>query len=260
MNGQASKAKAFVEALIAESAFFLVAWLLQTTSPNSYGWASKLFMALLALEGILIHRTSTDYSLRPKNTRYTIKWSALILALFLAPTVTVILGAELLNPQYRPDLANILTMLSWYYVFVGFAEELFFRGYIQTRLNEAFTKKYRRVLGIEYQWTQGTLVTGIFFFGLPHLLTGINPFTGTYRIGALTVAITVFASFLGVVFGVIKEKTGSIVVPTVLHGSIDFTVYSLAEIIGITYSNALAFTLLFIFFATCLEKMLKEPV
>jgi len=145
-------------------------------------------------------------------------------------------------------------------VFVGFAEELFFRGYVQSRLNEVFSRKYRKFLWVGFKWTQGTLITAVFLFGIPHLLTGVNPFLGYYGIEPFTVFMTISAIFMGLVFGVIREKTGCILVTTVLHGSTDFVALTLSKVVGLTVSNIAADVALFIFFAILFEKLLKESV
>jgi len=95
-----------------------------------------------------------------------------------------------------------------YPVMVGFAEELLFRGYVQSRLNEVLTREYGSLIGFRFTWHQGTLITAIFYFGLPHLLTDINPFTGDFEVGAGTVLIALSACFLRMIFGVMREKTG----------------------------------------------------
>ncbi|RLE48752.1 MAG: hypothetical protein DRJ31_06540 [Candidatus Methanomethylicota archaeon] len=41
----------------------------------------------------------------------------------------------------QPPTIRDVVLGAIYYIFVGFAEELLFRGYVQSRLNEVFTKK-----------------------------------------------------------------------------------------------------------------------
>ncbi len=239
--------QAVLEAALAELVFFIFAWVLQP--PKGYGWHSKLVMIALALAGILAHGKPKEYGLIPRNFRESLKWSTYILALFLTPSA-------LLTALYPSPLKGILINLAWFYIFVGLAEELFFRGYIQSRLNEVFTKKYESFLGIRAEWTQGTLITAVFFFGLLHLIISSNPLTGTFRIGLSELLITASAIFLGLVFGVIRERVGCVYVPAALHGSIDFLTWGL-EVPPI-YSASLSAFLIFVFFAFMFERIIRE--
>lgn len=255
---QPARLEALVETATLEAVFIAAAWLLQP--PSGYGWLSKAFMAILALAAIYAHGSPERYGLKPRSPRFSAKWAALTLALFAAFYVAALLAAAAVGVAPRLEPRSLLLDLAWYYVFVGLVEELFFRGYVQSRLNEAFTKRYKSFLGVNFEWTQGTLVAAVFYFGLPHLLTGVNPFAGRFEVDAATVAITVFAAFLGLVYGVIREKTGSIIVPAALHGSVDFTAFTLADQLGFAAANAVTATALFVFFALYLERILTEPV
>ena len=255
------KVLAIIEVIFIEIVFFISAWFFQALYPSTYGWFSKIIMILLGLLGILIHKRLRDYGLAPKSLKFSVKWSFYITILFTIINVAVILVAFATGlSDLRVDLEQFFIDMVWYFIFVGFAEEFFFRGYVQSRLNEVFTKKYKKILGVDFEWSQGTLITGIFFFGIPHILTGINPFTGIINISLMTLMIVFFASFLGVIFGVLREKTGGIIVPTILHGLIDFTVFGIGRIIGLGLSNIAAMIALFIFFALCFERILREPV
>ena len=49
-------------------------------------------------------------------------------------------------------------------------------------------------------------------------------------------------------------------IPAILHGSLDFTALTLSKVVCLAVSNTVAVIALFIFFATFFEKLLKEPV
>ncbi|MHA1470121.1 MAG: CPBP family glutamic-type intramembrane protease [Candidatus Asgardarchaeia archaeon] len=249
-----SKIKAIAEVTIFESIFFIFAWLLQAWEASGYGWYSKIIMIILGITGIGIHWNKKQYHLVPSNLKRTLLWALFTVALFGIPSTIIIIICVLL--RQHDLIMKIVIDIIWFFIFVGFAEELFFRGYIQTRLNEAFTKKYKSIIGVKYQWTEGTLITAVFFFGIPHILVGINPFTGSINISISLILIVFFAGFLGVIFGVIREKTGSIIIPSILHGFIDFTVFSLGELVGFLYSNILVSILLGVFFSFAFERIL----
>ncbi len=256
---RARQLAALAEVAAVELCFRVAAWLLQAAVSGGYGWWSKALMAALGLLGILAHGRPGEYGLRPKSLRFSLKWSAYVAAPFALASLAVLLAAAAAG-RPLPGPASLARDLLWYLVFVGLAEELFFRGYVQSRLNEVFTKRYGRFLWVEFEWTQGTMVTAVLLFGLPHLLTGVNPFTGRLSVGPLTLFVTASAAFIGLVLGAIREKTGCVIVPAVLHGSIDFTAFALGSAVGLAASNAAAGAALFAFFAVLLERLLREPV
>lgn len=105
---------------------------------------------------------------------------------------------------------TILLKTAYFYLFVGPAEELLFRGYIQSRLNQVFGRP-RRFFGVPWGW--GLLVSSL-LFGLWHVV--FRPTDPTAWLHGLW---TVFA---GLVFGYLREKTGSLVAPALLHGVLNY--------------------------------------
>jgi len=104
---------------------------------------------------------------------------------------------------YAPLLSRAVQML----VFVGFLEEFFFRGYIQSRFNAVFGKPFR-YRGVGFGWG---LVFAALIFGLFHPITvlGSNPWPWA-----------LWTAALGLVLGYLREKTGSVIAPAILHGVI----------------------------------------
>jgi hypothetical protein len=99
----------------------------------------------------------------------------------------------------------------YYLVFVGFSEELLYRGYIETRLNEAFPRPYRFY---DVNWGWGTIISAL-IFGLSHV--GII----AWLIGetnSLAWAWGIWTLCGGLVFSYVRQKTGSILAPAILHG------------------------------------------
>ena len=103
-----------------------------------------------------------------------------------------------------------------YFVFVGPVEEILYRGYMQSRLNEAFGRPYQ-TFGVN--WGAGIIITTL-IFALAHVFNyNFNPLLGNYSLdwGWGLVAIP-----LGLTMGFIREKTGNIVAPALLHATSDF--------------------------------------
>lgn len=98
-----------------------------------------------------------------------------------------------------------------YALFVGFGEEFLYRGYMQSRLNEVFGKPYH-FYGVAFGW--GALITAL-LFGLTHVgilrwILGMS--------NEVTLAWGFWTIFSGLVFGLVREKSGSILAPALLHG------------------------------------------
>jgi membrane protease YdiL (CAAX protease family) len=135
---------------------------------------------------------------KPSAGSMTLIGAGLILTPGLTQTGTVTVGKA---------LAVFLT----YALFVGFGEEILYRGYMQSRLNEVFGKPYN-LYGVTFGW--GAIITAL-FFGLTHvgLLRWMLGSTSE-----LTWAWGFWTTFGGLVFGFIREKSGSVFPPALLHG------------------------------------------
>lgn len=104
-------------------------------------------------------------------------------------------------------LATFLT----YALFVGFGEEIIYRGYMQSRLNEVFGKPYR-FFGVAFGW--GAIITAL-IFGLTHV--GLLRWMLGDASGPIW-AWGLWTFFGGLVFSFVREKSGSILAPALLHG------------------------------------------
>lgn len=104
----------------------------------------------------------------------------------------------------------LITFLT-YALFVGFGEEILYRGYGHSRLNAAFGKPFT-FHGVPYGW--GTLIAAL-IFGVTHVgvlrwILGMSD--------AVTWAWGIWTFFSGLVFAYVREKSGSILAPALLHG------------------------------------------
>jgi len=117
----------------------------------------------------------------------------------------------------------IVSTVIWQFVFSGFGEEFFWRGYVQSRLNQVFGRPYK-FFGV--QFGAGLIVTS-FFFGLFHAFNTYDPAIG---FASLSWGWAVFATFSGLLFGIIREKTGSLVAPGIAHGLPDAVGEALARV------------------------------
>ena len=110
----------------------------------------------------------------------------------------------------RPVL-NVLLTVFWLFFGAGFGEEIFFRGYIQSRVNEAFGRPFR-VLGL--QFGPGLVVSAL-LFGFIHVLNTVDYFQGQFDFAWLW-WVTNFCA--GLFLGCLRERSASILPGAVVHG------------------------------------------
>ena len=103
-------------------------------------------------------------------------------------------------------LSTLLAQLVRVLVFVGFLEEFFFRGYVQSRLNESFGKPFS-LAGVHFG---AGLLLAAALFGLVHPLSALGETTPW--------AWALWTAAFGLVLGYLREKTGSVVTPGIVHG------------------------------------------
>jgi membrane protease YdiL (CAAX protease family) len=96
---------------------------------------------------------------------------------------TLPLAFALATGQSLPTVTPIYATVLWCLLFTGLAiwkfqsEEILYRGYIQSRLNQAFDTPWR-FLGVDWSW--GIVITS-FLFGLSHILNGLDLDAGTFN-------------------------------------------------------------------------------
>ncbi len=119
----------------------------------------------------------------------------------------------------------VVSTVVWQFVFSGFGEEIFLRGYVQSRLNQAFGRPWM-VFGV--QCGPGLVIASL-LFGLLHAFNTYNPAAGQYT---LAWGWALFTAFGGLFFGLIREKTGSLLGCGIAHGLPDAVGEALAKVMG----------------------------
>lgn len=106
---------------------------------------------------------------------------------------------------------TLVSTVIWQFIFSGFGEEVFFRGYIQSRLNTAF--------GRPYEWKSIKFGAGLFIttgiFAITHIMNTANIWLGDFNFAWWWGTFTFVG---GLLFGLIREKTDSVVASGTLHG------------------------------------------
>jgi len=96
---------------------------------------------------------------------------------WLVLLIPVIIGGVL----GMAGLGIIGSTIVFMFYFAGFGEEILFRGYFQSRLNEDFGRPWR-TKGVSFG--PGLLITSP-LFAVPHVLNPFNPLVGKFELDAL---------------------------------------------------------------------------
>lgn len=113
--------------------------------------------------------------------------------------------------------ADLWLQIPYQLLCVGFAEEYFYRGYMQTRLNDVFDGKRFRFLGAEFGWALP--VTAI-LFTVGHSLVTWQWWQP-------------FIIFPAVIFGWLRARTGNVLAGTLFHAWSNLAMIVLDSIYGV---------------------------
>jgi len=174
-------------------------------------WAAGLFLYIPLLLLFMHRQRPEPWGISWRNPRMSLKLVLLLSLLFLPAFLFFFHCYQSLWLHVKPAPLRIpagwALMLVYHLLCVAFPEEVFYRGYMQSRLNEAFTGRIT-VLGAPLGL--GWIYTAV-LFAIGHFLIDFRPDT----LGTL---------FPGLVFGWLRERTGSIVAPTLFHALCNGTV------------------------------------
>lgn len=131
-------------------------------------------------------------------------WTLLLAAILAGGIIAAAVARKPLGPE--------LAAIGWRFVCAGIGEEIFFRGYLQSRLDRAFGRPWR-LIGTSFG--PGVVIASA-LFGLVHAL---NPFD-TFR-GSGTLAWGHALAATGMPYGFLRARTGSVAAPALLHGLLD---------------------------------------
>lgn len=139
-----------------------------------------------------------------RSVRAAYQW-IILTAMVLCPIVVAIARGG--------NAASIMAWDLYFLIMVGFGEEIKYRGYFQSRINAEYGWPWK-ALGVSFG--PGLLVVSL-LFGLSHIVQfGVfNPFLGRY---AMSPWMLLQAFWGGRFFGIIREKSGSIVASGLAHG------------------------------------------
>jgi membrane protease YdiL (CAAX protease family) len=107
-------------------------------------------------------------------------------------------------------IGPVILKTLYFYLLVGPAEEILFRGYDQSRINEVWGRPYR-FFGVSWGWG---VIFGAILFGLWHFLL-MPAVPGIWK-------QVLWTSFAGLTLGYLREKSASIVPSSILHSVMNY--------------------------------------
>ena len=205
--------KAFLVSLLIPYVFGMGGVYLLKLNINKIG---GVFMALVSLIGVAVMIWVMNRQKPVKSGRRNL---ISILILLLAPIVVALAMGKL--------SVVIISTVIWQFALSGFGEEFVVRGYMQSRLNQAFGRPVR-LFGI--QFGAGLFIASL-VFGLFH---AFNTFDAAVGLSSLAWGWALWTFVGGLFFGVIREKTGTLLAPGIAHGLPDAAGEALAKVFGLS--------------------------
>lgn len=120
---------------------------------------------------------------------------------------------------------NIASTVFWQFIFSGFGEEIYYRGCIQSRINQEFGRPHQ-AFGVHFG--PGLIIASL-YFGLSRALNLFHPFAGQY---GFALWWGVWTCFSGLFLGIVCEKAESLLAPGIAHGLPDAVGEALALVFG----------------------------
>lgn len=215
-------------------------------------WIAKACILLLAVLAIIIPgRSLGTYGFIPASLKFTLKWSTIMGAVFIVPAAIAVGVSAVLGIADFSKLSVGALVLSvvWYMVFTGFIEEALFRGYVQTRLEEVFGKRWKTLVFKSWRVRYGYgLVIASLIFGVVHIVEYWNPLSSRLAL-SWSIPVHVIGAFgIGSLLGALREASNDIYVPAFFHGGLNTATFILLAYADSRLLNLSLFTGFFVFF------------
>ena len=171
-------------------------------------WSGKLYSIVFALimqislKNII---SLKDTGLTIKQNNNSIKFSLIFVLLFF------IIASSIGFLSKKGDFNS--EVLLFFAIMPGLGEELIYRGLLLGLLNKIFERKFK-LLRTNFGW--GLILTSI-VFGLLH---GFN-LNDNYNLQFDFITILLTGTY-GFIYGLIRERSGSLVFPVIAHSAVDF--------------------------------------
>ncbi len=162
-------------------------------------WRIAVFMSLLVGVAILLNSRGENKAI--SNRKLVI----LVVILFAPIALSLFIGTFSLR---------LLKEFTWNIAVGGFAEEFFYRGYIQSSVNQEYGRSWK--LG-KISFGPGLIVSSV-LYGVSRGIRVMKPWSGVY---GFAWGWGVYAFTIGLFYGLIRETTGDILASGTANGLID---------------------------------------
>lgn len=173
-----------------------------------FSWSGKLYSIVFAL----IMQISLKKNISLKDTGLTIKQNSNSIKFSLIAVLLFFIIASSIGILSKKGDFNTEVLL-FLAIMPGLGEELIYRGLLLGLLNKIFERKFK-FLGTNFGW--GLILTSI-VFGLLHGFNLNEDFR--FQFDFITILMT---GTYGFIYGMIRERSGSLVFPVIAHSATDF--------------------------------------
>ncbi|MBU7025639.1 MAG: CPBP family intramembrane metalloprotease [Theionarchaea archaeon] len=194
---------ALVAGVIVNGVGFMSLWIFGMSYTGMTGALILACCEIVVLFLILSILRRRERRYDPENPPNPVPNFLVLIVLLLLP---VLVGVYV----HRLTLIVVSTVV-WQFFFSGFGEEIMYRGYYQSRINEEFGRPFS-FLGVNFGY--GVIISSL-LFALAHVLNPFSPLEGNYELAWWWGLFTFFG---GLTFGLVREKTGSIIPCGIAHG------------------------------------------
>ncbi len=175
---------------------------------------------LVALLGVVIKRSIKDLGYNINNFKFSIKANLIFLTVFMVLYIFIGTLLEINNVYHYTfpfsiSTQNLITFLLFELLISGF-EEIYFRGFVITLLFIVWRPIFKRQKMLEI----AAVMASTFIFVLRHIGMTFAPFTITDLDPPHLLVVTV----MGLYFGYIFVKTGSLLGSYLAHGISNFLI------------------------------------
>ena len=128
---------------------------------------------------------------------------------------SIIIIGSLIQISTGRAISDVFSAFIRFFIIAAPIEEFFFRGYVQTKLNDVFDARFS-LFGVNFGWG---LILASLLFGAMHVFNPYNPLLDSYEI---SLPLGLWTTMFGFILGLIREKTNSLTAPILLHAIVNF--------------------------------------
>jgi membrane protease YdiL (CAAX protease family) len=182
-----------------------------------WNYSSHIIYFAIAFGALfLLRRNRAEYGLQTRTLRPELRAGLPVAVVMIAAPLLAEAGFGDLRLRHS-GMTFVVSTIVYQTIFVGFGEELLFRGFFQGEFNRIFPRRFR-LWGIHFGWS---LIIVSLLFGLAHLMDPFDPFHDRYGI---KVGAGISATLFSLVVGLVRERFGGIVGASVIHAGFDLFV------------------------------------